>query len=79
MNGDLYVINGKTYILSSLLNGNVPSVEGSSVAPEDFVEICEELFSEGFIKRTNFGNVISAEVTDKGMTYLDQITNMLPS
>lgn len=77
MNEDLYVINGKVSILTSLLNNKEPSAEACDVTPEDFVKICEEMYNEGLISHTNFGNVLNAEVTDKGVNYFDSITNRL--
>lgn len=73
MYDDLYEINGKASILSSLLHGNVPSAEECQLAPEEFEQICNELYNEGYLRRTNLGNVLNAEVTDKGMSYLDTI------
>ncbi|MED3729353.1 hypothetical protein [Priestia filamentosa] len=77
MNEDLYVINGKVLILTSLLNNKEPSAEASDVTPEDFVKIYEEMYNEGLISHTNFGDVLNAEVTDKGFHYFDSITNRL--
>lgn len=77
MQEDLYVINGKAAILSSLLNGNIPSAEECHLTPEDFRQICEELYQEGYLMRTNLGNVLNAEVSDKGMDYLHTITETL--
>jgi hypothetical protein len=77
MNEDLYVINGKVSILTSLLNDKVPSAESCDITPEDFVKICEEMYNEGLLSHTNFGNVLNAEVTDKGLNYFDSITNRL--
>lgn len=77
MDEDLYVINGKVAILSSLLNGNRPSAEECHLTPEDFGQICEELYQEGYLMRTNLGNVLNAEVSDKGMSYLHTITETL--
>ncbi|MGM0875602.1 MAG: hypothetical protein ACQEWV_12535 [Bacillota bacterium] len=78
---DLYVINGKVTILTSLLGGKEPSAEVCDVTPEDFAKICEELENEGLIRNANFihgkGNAISAEVTGKGIKYFDRITNRL--
>ncbi|MDT3766121.1 hypothetical protein [Priestia filamentosa] len=77
MNEDLYVINGKILILTSLLNDKEPSAETCDVTPEDFVKICEEMYNEGLISHTNFGDMLNAEVTDKGFNYFDNITNRL--
>ncbi len=77
MEEDLYVINGKAAILSSLLNGNIPSAEECHLNPENFKKICEGLYQEGHLMRTNLGNVINAEVSDKGMNYLHTIIETL--
>jgi hypothetical protein len=74
---DLYVINGKVSILTSLLNDREPYAETCDVTPEDLVKICEEMSNEGLITHTNFGNVLNAVVTVKGVNYLDSITNRL--
>ncbi|HZH58494.1 MAG TPA: hypothetical protein VEY70_02730 [Metabacillus sp.] len=77
MEEDLYVINGKAAILSSLLNGNIPSAKECHLTPEDFEQICVELYQEGYLMRTNLGNVLNAEVSDKGMTYLHTVNEKL--
>ena len=73
MHDDLYIINAKAAILSSLLNGNIPSAEVCHLTTEGFVQICEELYCEGYLKRTNLGNVLNAEVSNKGLSYLHTI------
>ncbi|MGM7723866.1 hypothetical protein [uncultured Metabacillus sp.] len=77
MNEDLYVINGKAAILSSLLDGKVTSADACEVTPEDFAKICGDMKKEGLIRQVNFGNVLNVEVTEKGINYFDSITNKL--
>lgn len=77
MYDDLYVINGKAAILSSLLKGNIPTAEECSLSSEDFEHICEEMYDEGLIQRTNLGHVVNAEVSDKGIHYFENIRSSL--
>ncbi|PGT82128.1 MULTISPECIES: hypothetical protein [Bacillaceae] len=77
MYDDLYVINGKAAILSSLINGNIPTAEECNLTSEDFEKICEEMYEEGLIQRTNLGNVVNAEVSNKGIHFFDNIANSL--
>lgn len=72
---DLYVINAKVLALTSLLGGKQPSAEDCDVTPKDFKKICEELNNEGLISNVNYGEILNAEVTDKGMDYINTITD----
>jgi len=74
MHENLYIQNAKAVILSSLLNGQIPSAEECHLTIEEFGRICEELYSEGHLMRTNLGNVLNAEVSNKGFIYLHTIT-----
>lgn len=74
MDEDLYIINAKATILSSLLNGNIPSAKECHLTAEEFNKICGMLYNEGFVRRTNLGNTLNAEVSDKGMSFLHMIT-----
>ncbi len=71
---DVSIVNAKTVILSSLLNGHVPSAEECHLTTEAFKEVCEQLYSEEYVSRTNLGNVLNAEVSKKGMSYLHDMT-----
>ncbi len=74
---DLYVINGKVAALNSLLGGEKPSAEDCSVTPDDFIAICAELYSEGLINNANIGKTLNAEVTDKGINYINTIIDRI--
>lgn len=73
MHENLYILNAKGAILSSLINGRIPSAEECHLTKEEFGEICEELYSQGHLMRTNLGNVLNAEVSKKGFSYLHTI------
>ncbi|MCM3443377.1 hypothetical protein [Metabacillus halosaccharovorans] len=74
MHENLSIQNAKAVILSSLINGQIPSAEACHLTIEEFGRICEELYSEGHLMRTNLGNVLNAEVSNKGYNFLHTIT-----
>lgn len=71
---DLYIKNAKAVILSSLINGQIPSAEECHLTTEEFGRLCDELYREGHLMRTNLGNVLNAEVSHKGLSYLHNIS-----
>ena len=83
MEDDLYVINAKAMIITSLIKGEEPLPEDCSVTPEDFVEIVGEMDSESLIENAKYSrdgegkmpvaSLNQAKVTDTGIQYIKDL------